>query len=256
MMQRVINFSGGKTSAYMTISEYREGDIVLFCDTGREHPKTYKFIHDFEAHEGIPVKWVSYSEYHPIKKGALRTISNEMPFELMLAKRKNKTLPNRLRRFCTSDLKVGTAKRYLRSIGIQKYTNLIGFRYDEPNRVKKHKEKFKKVTTQFPLHENRITKEFINNYWANKPYSLEIPHILGNCTLCFMKGKDAIAAILLHYPELAEPWIADEERNTKKGHTYLPNVTIRQLRDLAQNNLFKTYQLEEMVPAYDCACTA
>jgi 3'-phosphoadenosine 5'-phosphosulfate sulfotransferase (PAPS reductase)/FAD synthetase len=42
----------------MTIHEYKPGDIVLFCDTGREHEKTYKFIHDFEAHEGIPVIWL------------------------------------------------------------------------------------------------------------------------------------------------------------------------------------------------------
>jgi 3'-phosphoadenosine 5'-phosphosulfate sulfotransferase (PAPS reductase)/FAD synthetase len=45
-MQRVINFSGGKTSAYMTIKYYKPGDLVIFCDTGREHFKTYKFIND------------------------------------------------------------------------------------------------------------------------------------------------------------------------------------------------------------------
>ena len=54
-MKRVINFSGGKTSAMMTILNYREGDLVILADTGREHPKTYKFINDFEAHEGIPI---------------------------------------------------------------------------------------------------------------------------------------------------------------------------------------------------------
>jgi 3'-phosphoadenosine 5'-phosphosulfate sulfotransferase (PAPS reductase)/FAD synthetase len=54
-MQKVFNFSGGKTSAYMVIKHWQKGDIVLFCDTGREHPKTYKFINDFEAFENIPV---------------------------------------------------------------------------------------------------------------------------------------------------------------------------------------------------------
>jgi 3'-phosphoadenosine 5'-phosphosulfate sulfotransferase (PAPS reductase)/FAD synthetase len=59
-MQRIINFSGGKTSAYMTINEYRQGDLVIFCDTGREHAKTYKFINDFEANENIPVIRLQY----------------------------------------------------------------------------------------------------------------------------------------------------------------------------------------------------
>ena len=60
-MQRVINFSGGKTSALMTILlKPTEEDIVLFCDTGREHPLTYKFIDDFEANEKIKVVRISY----------------------------------------------------------------------------------------------------------------------------------------------------------------------------------------------------
>lgn len=61
-MKRVINFSGGKTSALMTILlRPTPEDIVLFCDTGREHPKTYKFINDFEAFEGIEVHRISYT---------------------------------------------------------------------------------------------------------------------------------------------------------------------------------------------------
>jgi hypothetical protein len=239
-MQRVINFSGGKTSALMTILCYREGDIVLFCDTGREHPKTYKFIHDFEAHENIPVKWIE-------RQGG---------FEQMLKRRGFKTLPNRMRRFCTEDLKIVAAKQYLRTIGIQTYENLIGFRFDEPKRVMNFKEKFKKVKTLFPLVELQIGKPDVNEYWKSKPYNLEIPHILGNCTLCFMKGRDAILAILREHPELADPWIEDEERNKRPGHTYLPNITIRTLRDIAQNNLFKEYDLNQIKPAFDCACTA
>ena len=52
---RIFNFSGGRTSAYMVIKYYQQGDLVIFCDTEREHPKTYKFINDFEAHENIPI---------------------------------------------------------------------------------------------------------------------------------------------------------------------------------------------------------
>jgi hypothetical protein len=239
VMQRVINFSGGSTSAYMTIKQYKPDDIVLFCDTGREHDKTYKFLNDFEAHEGIPIVRVK-------RTGG---------FEGILERRGNKTLPNRMRRFCTGDLKIDAAKQYLRSIGIQRYINIIGFRYDEPKRVKGFVEKFKKVTTIFPLYDAGITKQQINEYWNNKSYKLEIPHILGNCTLCFMKGKNAIMAILASYPELAAPWIEDEEKNMKKGHTYLPEVSIRQLRDMAQSNLFRDYDLNEMIPAFNCACT-
>ncbi len=72
----------------------------------------------------------------------------------------------------------------------------------------------------------------IIDYFANKPYDLEIPHILGNCDLCFMKGQNAIMAILKISPELADKWIEDEENPTNiYGHTYFQNTTMRQLRD-------------------------
>ena len=79
-MKRVINFSGGKTSALMTILNYREGDLVIFADTGREHPKTYKFINDFEAFEGIPIIRVMF----------------EGGFRGMLEHTKWKHIPNRI----------------------------------------------------------------------------------------------------------------------------------------------------------------
>lgn len=233
-MYRIFNFSGGKTSAYMVIHYYKPGDLVIFCDTGREHPKTYKFINDFEAFENIPIIRLQY----------------EGGFEGMLSKKQG--VPNQFKRYCTVELKIKTCRRYLRSLGIMKYENFVGFRYDEPLRVKRRKQMWKQVIDKFPLYEDKIDKQIINHYWSQKPYNLEIPSILGNCTLCFMKGKNAIISILQSYPELAEPWIADEKR---KGYTYLKDISIEQLKQIADNNLFKEYDLGELSPAFDCACT-
>lgn len=240
---RVFNFSGGRTSAYMVIHYYQPGDYVIFCDTGREHPKTYKFINDFEAFEKIPVIRLKYKD-------------SENPFRSMLEHNKYR-IPNNFKRFCTDQLKIKTCKRYLKSIGIRKFENFIGFRYDEPLRVKRRTQKFKNVIDKFPLYQDGIDKPKIVEYFKTKPYDLEIPSILGNCTLCFMKGKNAIISILSMYPELAEEWILDEEISKEKGNgnTYFPEVTIKQLRNIAQNNLFKNTDLESLNPAFNCACT-
>ena len=238
-MINIFNFSGGKTSAYMVIHYWQPGDLVIFTDTGREHPKTYKFIHDFEAHENIPVIKISYKD-------------SATPFETLLADKKHKVIPNRVKRMCTVELKMKTCKRYLRSIGIREFNYFIGFRADEPLRIKRRVQKFKRVHDKFPMYYDGITKPVINEYWKNKSYNLEIPAILGNCTLCFMKGKNAIINILASYPELAEPWIKDEE---KVGKTYLTDISIKQLLSIAQNNLFKDKDLNEVTPAFDCACT-
>lgn len=244
-MTRVFNFSGGKTSAYMVIHYYKPGDLVIFCDTGREHPKTYKFINDFEAHENIPVIRLKYSD-------------TDDPFRTMLEKRKFKVIPNRVKRICTVELKIKTCRRYLRSLKILDYENFVGFRYDEPLRVKRRKQNWKRVIDKFPLYNDKINKQIINQYWDKKQYNLEIPSILGNCTLCFMKGKNAIINILSTYPELAEQWIQDEDEAQKNGkyggHTYFPDITYKQLLSIAQNNLFKN-NLDDIKPAFDCACT-
>jgi 3'-phosphoadenosine 5'-phosphosulfate sulfotransferase (PAPS reductase)/FAD synthetase len=238
-MQRVFNFSGGRTSAYMVLHYYTCGDIVLFCDTGREHPDTYRFINDFEANEGIPITRLKYPG----------------GFDGLLKAEKNKAIPNPVKRFCTKVLKIKTARRYLRSIGLFSYENFIGFRSDEQLRVIRYKEKWQQVRTRFPLYEDGISKAIILDYWKQKSYNLEIPSILGNCTLCFMKGKNAIVSILARYPELAEPWINDEKLDTE-NHTYFNGITIEQLRNIAQNSLFKQYDLEELQPAFNCACTS
>ena len=96
-------------------------------------------------------------------------------------------------------------------------------------------------------------KEQINEFWNSKPYNLEIPSILGNCTLCFMKGKNAIISILREYPELAEEWIKDEQENGK--FTYISGIKMKQLLQIANANLFKGHKLEDIKPSYNCACT-
>jgi len=230
-MIRVINFSGGHTSALMTILlKPTDKDIVLFTDTLREHPGTYQFIDEFQKHENIKVHYA----VHPLGWNKFK-----------------KGLPNRTRRSCTEDLKINTAKKYLRTLGIQKFENYIGFRADEKHRIINRKQYFKKVIDKFPLDELGIIKYDVDQYWNAKPYKLTIPRILGNCDCCFLKGKAAIIRILQHNPDLADKWISDEERT---GHTFIKGVTYKQLKLLSQQQL-KLFSLDEITPAFNCSCT-
>jgi len=191
LTKRVINFSGGKSSAMMTILEYNpKTDYVVFCDTGREHPKTYKFINDFEAFEEIPI----------IRLGGKKS------YEKYLAKRGFEEIPNMMKRSCTIELKIKIARRWCRKVIGMKYVNMLGFRSDEQHRILRNKKRWVQVENKFPLDERNINKHLVNEYWNKKNYNLEIPSILGNCTLCFMKGKNAIINILRHDPSLAESY--------------------------------------------------
>jgi len=117
---------------------------------------------------------------------------------------------------------------------------------------------WKTVEDKFPLYEKQIDKQIINDYWSKKSYTLEIPSILGNCTLCFMKGKNAIMNILYSDPELANVWIEDELyfKNNGKNYQYFQDISMQQMKNLAQNNLFSQTDLNNISPAFDCACTS
>lgn len=149
-MKRIINFSGGQSSALMTILEYNpQTDYVIFCDTGREHEKTYKFINDFEAFEAIPI----------IRLGGPTAFTD------FLARRDFEMIPNMMKRNCTIHLKVKVARRWARkNIGMA-YENLLGFRADEPDRVARNKKRWQKVTQVFPLYDRGINKAAVNAFW-------------------------------------------------------------------------------------------
>lgn len=246
-MKRVINFSGGKTSALMTILlKPTDDDIVLFTDTGWEHPATYKFIDDFEKNEGIKVHTTSYE--HTKSPGMLG-------FEALTGWKNY--LPNRTQRVCTNELKIKTAKRYLRQLGIRRFENYIGFRFDEQDRIIKRKQMYKNVFDKFPLNELSVTKDMVNQYWLTKPYTLEIPSILGNCDLCFIKGKVNIIKILGLYPELADKWIkAEEDASERRGSKtqFFKDISYRELLRIAQSQT-TLFDLQLAEPSYNCSCT-
>lgn len=216
----------------------RLGDLVIFCDTGREHADTYRFIRDFIRITGIAVIWL---------KGDFRK-------EVIIAE---SMIPNHFKRKCTINLKIKKVRRYLRSIGLFKYTQFVGFRADEPVRVKEYKERWQQVKTIFPLDVAGIEKPEILLFWKGKDYDLKIHSIQGNCSLCFEKGESATIALIQNDPSIADIWIEDEESKiiNPNGYTYFKGTTIRKLKEQALS-LKKIYNLEDFTPKFNCACTS
>jgi hypothetical protein len=237
--KRILNISGGLTSAMMVILEYNpDTDFVVFADTMREHPKTYKFLNDFEAYENIPIHRVVYSNQYGKGFTALYTLK--------------KIIPNRQFRTCSVELKIRIATQYARkTLGLKKMDWMIGFRGDEKSRVENYEcQKYK--TPLFPLYDKQIYLDDVYAYWSMKPYTLEIPRILGNCDLCFLKGKNNIIKIMKHYPHLADKWIADEKRN---GKTFIKGISYSQLLQIAMQTK-ELFPLEDLASAYpQCHCT-
>lgn len=211
-----IAFSGGRTSAYMLhhILEANGGlpdrVKVTFQNTGREMPETLDFVAEVGQRWGVHIVWLEYRPTAPLFEIVNHNSASRdgEPFEAMI--RKKQYLPNQQSRFCTIELKIRTAKRYLRSLGWTHWVNATGIRADEPNRLNKPKPK-DRWTIWNPLAEAGVSRHDVAAFWNAQPFDLRLPNVggncwLGNCDGCFLKSEAHVAALAREFPERAAWW--------------------------------------------------
>lgn len=218
-----ISFSGGRTSGYMLhqIAEANggipEGRVeVIFANTGREMPQTLDFVAEVAQRWQIPVTWVEYMPDAPwfAVVGRQGAAENGEPFDALIDKRRY--LPNQQSRFCTQELKIRPAKRYLVAQGWKRWTAAIGIRADEPSRIKRDPQR-ERWQRWYPLADAGVSKHDVAAFWRAQPFDLRLPNVrgntaLGNCDGCFLKSQASRAALLRDMPDRAAWWEAAEAR--------------------------------------------
>ncbi len=220
-----ISFSGGRTSAYMLWRVLQSnGGLpaearVAFANTGREDEATLRFVRDCEAHWSVPITWVEYRDDEAgFAVVNFETASrNGEPFEAII--RKRRYLPNPVTRFCTSELKIRTMHKWLRSLGWAEGDNewdqMIGIRADEPSRVAKIRARPSPETVHetmvMPLADAGVTVADVQAFWSAQPFNLELQTyngrtLAGNCDLCFLKPAKQVQSLISEKPERAVWW--------------------------------------------------
>jgi hypothetical protein len=230
----IINFSGGRTSAYMTKKLIDNGITnfkVIFENTGKELEQTLKFVNDFQNHWGINIIWLEYRKPNNYAIVTYETASrNGEPFNELLEHKKN-SLPNLQFRYCTQELKINTLKRYLKDNGIKEFISYNGIRYDEPRRWSKV---IDKENIELPLVKWKVNKQTVIDFWKQQPFNLEIQEPYGNCDCCFLKGKNKLAIIAKEKPELFDWWINLEK---EKNYTFKKEISYEQIKQKAKSQL-------------------
>jgi 3'-phosphoadenosine 5'-phosphosulfate sulfotransferase (PAPS reductase)/FAD synthetase len=224
-----ISFSGGRTSAFMLWQVILSGGgqlpcqaVVCFANTGKEDEATLRFIQDCSEHWNVPITWLEYQQLEPRFKVVNFQSANRdgTPFEQIIEQRGG-VLPNRVSRFCSSELKTRTMHRYLKHQGWTEWNTLIGIRADEPRRVSKFranpKPEGKHEEVWMPLAVEGVSAQEVGAFWRSQPFDLELPNIQGktmhgNCDLCYLKPATQVLSLIIEQPSRAIWWAAQEAK--------------------------------------------
>lgn len=272
---RVINFSGGRSSGYLLYHILKAHDgklpnsvVVVFCNTGKEHPETLDFVKDCGENWNVPIVWLEF-DYNAQARGGIKdpkhvhrvvdyeTASrNGEPFTSLIDARK--LLPNAVMRKCTSELKVLTADRYIRrDLGWRTKRNksVLGIRADEPRRL--NKALLEECLVEYPLALAGVTREMVDAFWDEQPFDLDMDSAYSNCDACFLKGQGFLTRLFRKEPALADWWIEAENKTLDWGHnklsTFHKKWTYKSLLDRAMNEPeFPLMQDEQQI---SCFCT-
>jgi len=226
-MNHVVNFSGGRTSAYLVylIEQMRKsgewhGSVeYIFNETNAEHPKTYKFIKKCVEYFGIELTCVRGDFNQPVGQGSTYDIItvDELRFDM-----KNGSFAQLIRKYglptvmgawCTSRMKEETHDKYCNDkYGKGNYVTWLGIRADEPARLKIGK----RPDLRYMAEITDFEKDDVLDFWQGMPFDLEIQEHLGNCVFCIKKSINKLALAARDEPELAMEWMRAIENATDR----------------------------------------
>lgn len=248
MMDLVISFSGGETSAYMAqwlksnkSNEYNRV-FCVFSNTGEEREEALEFADKCDKHFGLNLYWIEAAVNHGERKGTehrlvtFETASrNGEPFEEVI---KKYGIPNKAYPHCTRELKLQPIKSWLKSMGITDYHMAIGIRADEIDRMQADAKEKRLI---YPLVKLGMTKPKVNQFWASMPFRLNLKGYQGNCKWCWKKSLRKHLTLINESPEIYDFPERMEAEHGLSGHNvdgtkrvfFRGGVSTKELRDLS-----------------------
>jgi hypothetical protein len=256
-MKTINSLSGGKTSSYIAANypaDYNIFSLVRTNDTNCLFPdaKIRQIVSDRIGTEFIGTleeDTIIYTmlDLEQFIGQKIDWVSGKT-FDEIINRNGKMYLPNVTQRFCTTEMKLQPIFNWWKSNFDEPVIMRIGFRANEMRRAKNMVEKsnkngcleFKDIVGQskngrnkwkniewqkpeFPLINDAIFKDTIENYWQDKPVRFAY---MNNCVGCFHRNE-----ILLKYMSEKHPnkfqWFCDQEnkggygsRTFKNGMTY------------------------------------
>lgn len=257
----VLNVSGGRTSALMLrrVLDAHGGTLprdvhAVFCNTGKERAETLTFLHRCAQEWGTRIVWI---ERDPAAPQRFREVDHDTasrngePFDKIIAEKQ--FLPNAVMRFCTQELKIDPARRFMRAQGYDEWVSVVGLRYDEPARVSRLRAReHGEWTVACPLYDARVTKEDVVAFWRAQPFDLGLREWESNCAGCFLRSRYVLERVERDTPGVLDWWDAWEQR---MGASFYKGRTFASIKARARVPMLRIFNQDDPAPDLPCACT-
>ena len=204
-----------------------------FIGTLEEDAIIYTML-DLEQFIGQKINWVSGISFDEV------------------VKTKGGWLPNKLHRYCTTNLKLIPMFHWWHENINEPVEMRIGFRANETRRAKRMNEKVNqnglleiKATIEkhkngrnkwnifewqkpvFPLIEDEIFKDKIENFWKEKPVRFAW---MNNCVGCFHRNEILLKKMFEKHPNKMQ-WFADQENGRNRQDTWRTGITYEKIKN-------------------------
>jgi hypothetical protein len=259
-MKKVNSLSGGKTSSYIAAHYPADHDIFALVRIEDERARFKDEKIRQEVEDRIQAPFIATAEDDAIIYtmldleqfiGRKITWVTGMTFDEVVSK-KGGWLPNKLHRYCTTNMKLLPMFNWWHETIGEPVEMRIGFRANEKRRAKnmnarknadgliemkatieKHPsgrnkwENFAWQAPRFPLIEDNIFKDQIEEYWKGQPVRFAY---MNNCVGCFHRNEMLLKKMFEKHPEKME-WFADQEKGRNGKGTWRTGVTYAQIKN-------------------------
>jgi hypothetical protein len=257
----ILNISGGRTSALMLrrILDAHGGRLpadvhAVFCNTGKEREETLTFLHRCAQEWDARIAWV---ERDRDVQGRIRDVDiatasrNSEPFDRII--REKQFLPNTVMRFCTQELKIDPARRFMLAQGYSEWVSVVGLRYDEPARVSRIRARdHGDWTVACPLYDARVTRADVGAFWASQSFDLGLREWESNCAGCFLRSRYVLERVERDRPGTLDWW---DEWEQRMGATFYKGRNMADIKARARMPMLRIFNQDDPAPDLPCACT-
>jgi len=217
----IINVSGGRTSMLMLwrVLDAHDGQLpadahAVFTNTGKEREETLLFLHRAAMHWSVVIRWIERDPDVPLKFREVNfgtAARNGEPFDRLIIDKS--FLPNAVMRFCTQELKIVPAQRFMRAREYNEWVSVVGLRADEPSRVSKIRARdHGRFVVDCPLAAAGITRETVDTFWRSQPFDLGLRAWESNCAGCYIRSAKVLERVERDRPGTLDWWVEWERR--------------------------------------------